>query len=260
MADASPAASALEAFDVSSRPDRAERLLWLAQFQIGPPVVQGRPEVLELKEEARVCYVNGLYISTLLTALSCVEQMLSVELELIGSKEPRRDFAQCIEAARREKVADPATLDAADRLREFRNAFAHRKHKEDDKARLPIRMRTQNRHPRSILEEDAQVAIRTMYAVFHATLRPFLSGCKCGCGEAVQKGRVFLNKEHQLRWLNAGGAAELNALLPDEVRVRGGLTAGAAALESGRLAEASKQGAAKVRSIAQQFHAKKSEG
>ncbi len=45
--------------------------------------------------------------------------------------------------------------------------------------------------------------------------------CKCGCGAVVKKGRVFLNKEHQIRWLNAGGAAELNALLPDEVRVRG---------------------------------------
>jgi hypothetical protein len=60
MTAASPAASALEAYDLSSRPDRAERLLWLAQFQIGPPAVLGRPEVLDLKEEARVCYVNGL--------------------------------------------------------------------------------------------------------------------------------------------------------------------------------------------------------
>lgn len=171
MPDTSPAASALEAFDVSSRPSRAERLLWLAQFQIGPPAVQGRPEVLDLKEEARVCYVNGLYVATLLTALACVEQMLSVELELTGSTEPRRDFAQCIEAARKEKIAAPDTLDAADSLREFRNAFAHKKHKEEDKARVPIRMRTQNRHPRNILEEDAQLAIHTMYAVFHATLR-----------------------------------------------------------------------------------------
>jgi hypothetical protein len=111
------------------------------------------------------------YIATLLTALACVEQMLSEELELVGSTEPRRDFAQCIGAARKEKVADADTLDAADKLREFRNAFAHKKKKEDDKARLPIRMRTQNRHPRSILEEDGQLAIRTMYAVFYATLR-----------------------------------------------------------------------------------------
>lgn len=74
--------------------------------------------------------------------------------------------------------------------------------------------------------------------------------CRCGFGAVVRKGRVFLNKEHQIRWLNAGGAAELNALLPAEVRVRGGRTAGVADLESGRLAKASKLGAAKVQAIA----------
>jgi hypothetical protein len=71
----------------------------------------------------------------------------------------------------------------------------------------------------------------------------------------VSKGRVFLNKEHQLRWLNTGGAAELNALLPEDVRIRGGLTAGAAAAQSGRLATASKLGATRVREIAEKFRA-----
>lgn len=80
-----------------------------------------------------------------------------------------------------------------------------------------------------------------------------MNKCKCGCDLAVRKGRVFVNKEHQLNWLNAGGASELNALLPDEVRVRGGHTAGAAALKSGQLSKASQLGAAKVRAIAQQM-------
>ena len=66
---------------------------------------------------------------------------------------------------------------------------------------------------------------------------------------------MFVNKEHQLRWLVAGGGAELNALLPAEVRTRGGQTAGAVAAKSGRLAEASQKGAAKVRSISAEFRA-----
>jgi hypothetical protein len=79
--------------------------------------------------------------------------------------------------------------------------------------------------------------------------------CKCGCGIVVKGSRVFVNKEHQLRWLASGGGAELNALLPKEVRVRGGQTAGASALKSGRLAEASQKGVAKVRSISKQHQA-----
>jgi hypothetical protein len=77
-----------------------------------------------------------------------------------------------------------------------------------------------------------------------------LRECKCGCGQSVLRNRVFVDKQHQLHWLNAGGAAELNAMQPIEVKVRGGQTSGAAALKSGRLTEASRQGAAKVRDIA----------
>ena len=33
--------------------------------------------------------------------------------------------------------------------------------------------------------------------------------CQCGCGEAVNEERSFVNKEHQLRWMTAGGAKEL---------------------------------------------------
>lgn len=168
MADASSAASALEAFDIASRGDRAERLSWLAQFEIGPPAVTGRPEVLDLKEEARVCYINGLYIATLLTAVACVEQMLSEELVTKG----RLDFSQLVDAARKAKLVDSGTLDALNKLREFRNAYAHKKDEKGEHFRLPYRMRSEKTHPRSLMEADAQSAIRTLHAVFRATLKP----------------------------------------------------------------------------------------
>jgi hypothetical protein len=83
-----------------------------------------------------------------------------------------------------------------------------------------------------------------------------MSLCKCGCGESVKKGRTFVNKEHQLTWMSNGGASEMNALLPDEVRERGGYTSGQRAAESGRLRETGKLGAAKSREIAEQWRAK----
>jgi hypothetical protein len=74
--------------------------------------------------------------------------------------------------------------------------------------------------------------------------------CRCGCGSLVSKKRVFLNKEHHIAWMYAGGAREMNALLPDEVRERGGRTTGKRAHESGRLKEASLKGAARSKEIA----------
>jgi hypothetical protein len=84
--------------------------------------------------------------------------------------------------------------------------------------------------------------------------------CRCGCGEAVKGARVFVNKEHQLRWMVGGGAAELNTLQPLEAKSRGGRTMGEAALKSGRLLEASRKGAAKVRAISSQFRIIRSRG
>lgn len=81
--------------------------------------------------------------------------------------------------------------------------------------------------------------------------------CKCGCGSIVRGRRTFVNKEHQLTWMMAGGAREMNALLPDEVRERGGHTAGTQAAQSGRLRDAAEKGAARSREITAQFHAKR---
>jgi hypothetical protein len=77
--------------------------------------------------------------------------------------------------------------------------------------------------------------------------------CKCGCGEQIKGNRVFVNKEHQLAWLNAGGARELNAMLPEEVRVRGGKTAGRISVESGHLHEARPLSVIRVREITAKF-------
>jgi hypothetical protein len=80
--------------------------------------------------------------------------------------------------------------------------------------------------------------------------------CKCGCGEPVKRGRVFVNKEHQLDWMNRGGARELNALQPEAAKVKGGTMAGREAVATGRLRQAGLKGAIRSREIADQWRAK----
>jgi hypothetical protein len=50
---------------------------------------------------------------------------------------------------------------------------------------------------------------------------------------------------------------ELNALLPDEARVKGGRHAGRDARASGRLLDAARKGGARSREIAEAFRARK---
>lgn len=67
--------------------------------------------------------------------------------------------------------------------------------------------------------------------------------CRCGCGATARTPKGFYNKEHHLTWMRNGGAREVNACLPREVRVRGGKTAGRKLVESGKLAQAGLLGA-----------------
>ena len=80
-----------------------------------------------------------------------------------------------------------------------------------------------------------------------------MATCRCGCGDEVRRGRTFVNKEHQLTWMHAGGAREMGALQPVEAKAKGGSIAGRASVTSGRLEEAGRKGAARSREIADQF-------
>jgi hypothetical protein len=81
--------------------------------------------------------------------------------------------------------------------------------------------------------------------------------CRCGCGQPIKRGRVFVNKLHQLDWMASGGAREIGALQPLEAKAEGGRVAGAIALKSGRLREAGIKGGARARKIAEQWRARR---
>jgi hypothetical protein len=78
-------------------------------------------------------------------------------------------------------------------------------------------------------------------------------GCRCGCGEMTKGKRVFVNKEHQIEWMLAGGAREIGALQPIEAKQLGGQAAGRLATNSGRLAEAGLKGAQRAHEIAVEY-------
>ena len=161
---------ALEYSDEQNRENRADRLIWLSQFQTEGGLVAGRLEPLSLLEEARVCFMNGNFIAALLTATSFIEQTLVVELEERAVVGPRGTLQKAIETARAANLFSSALLDGADQLRLIRNPFVHRKPDEHTHS-LGTRFRAQGVHPDSVLEADARLALELMYGYFHSTLR-----------------------------------------------------------------------------------------
>lgn len=69
----------------------------------------------------------------------------------------------------------------------------------------------------------------------------------------MKSGRVFLDKAHQLDWMQAGGAREIGALQPLEAKAEGGRTAGRQAADSGALAERGQLGAQRARELAEEW-------
>jgi general stress protein YciG len=81
--------------------------------------------------------------------------------------------------------------------------------------------------------------------------------CKCGCGLAVPRSnRAFVDKSHQLDWMAAGGAAEMNEMQPIEAKRLGGHVAGSEARDSGRLADAGLKGAERAAEITREWKAR----
>ncbi|MCE4513895.1 hypothetical protein [Xanthomonas hortorum] len=72
---------ALARADDSSRADRVDRIEWLAQHYFHPGAVMGDLTILQMLEEARLCFVSGHFVGALLLATSFVEHTLSEELE-----------------------------------------------------------------------------------------------------------------------------------------------------------------------------------
>jgi hypothetical protein len=162
---------ALKWFDEQYREDRADRLIWLSQFQPEFGLIASeRLEPLSLLEEARVCFVNGNFIAALLVASSYIEQVLVSELEERSIVGPRETLQKAMETARAANIFAATLLDGADHLRLIRNPYVHRK-PDEHAHNLTTRYRAQDAHPQWFLEADAKLALELMYGYFQSTLR-----------------------------------------------------------------------------------------
>ena len=166
---------AMEHSDTANRRQRVERARWLGQF-LRPPVVVARLESSSLLQEAREAYVFGQFVAVLLLATGYVEHSLldmlvdRGKVAMTDGRLPRLDLVEIVGLAEKSGLIDAELRLLADQVRRLRNPFTHRRLK-DDPDGLTARFLEQERHPAAILEEDAQKALRLMFAVFERVLR-----------------------------------------------------------------------------------------
>lgn len=170
---------------------RAERMMQISSV-IEPASHIGEDELLSMIEEARVCFINGLNISTLVIATGCIERLLITELAHRGYDAGTLNDAIKKSAA---ITSDPEQLlDKASALRQARNAYVHIKTNNHESRRV-VRADARGVPPTTISEEDAFLAIMTMYKLFNALTREASYDLLASLGFPDQSNNVYKETE-----------------------------------------------------------------
>ncbi|KPL48674.1 hypothetical protein XAXN_12205 [Xanthomonas axonopodis] len=167
--------NALERADMASISDRAERIEWLAKLEQPPvPFLNDDIESLTLLNEAKNCFKRSLDIAAVLTATAYIEMTLADELREAGNSKRKLPLGEMITEIRKIRVRNVVLsqefLDNLELLVKKRNAYAHRKEANDLDHTLGHRLITEQKHPRTVMREDAELAMKLMYELFYRTL------------------------------------------------------------------------------------------
>lgn len=155
----------LEKSDHQSFALRLERLKWLDSILPKGSSFVMPPETFHVFEEARLAFINGEFVATLLLANAFLEQWLGNVLASEGhAKEARQGLAAILQCMEETGLLHEFLSHAADRLRKIRNPFVHIK-PFDHEHRLTQRVLKGQIDPYSLLEEDAKDAISLMLQV-----------------------------------------------------------------------------------------------
>jgi len=161
----------LERYDRETLPDRIVRAQRVhAMFPKGRSFIMPF-ETAYVFEEARMTFVHGLFVSTILLAVAFAEHRLADFLTSKGrGKDARAGLKAICATLRHEGVVHEVVLGKLDRLREIRNPFVHVK-EHGHKHLLSRRMVAHRIAPEELLRQDAEEALSLMYQVALYPLR-----------------------------------------------------------------------------------------
>lgn len=155
----------LEADEKHSRPYRARRLHKLLEAIEIPEAgmfFSGGEAPVQAFDELRLAYIHGLFLSTVLLALICIEQELAGRLYAAGCNKATTARLESLlhQAYARGMIADDELV-VFQNLRDIRNSYAH--HRGFDHPSTWIRRAIkQETSLDDVLEEDAQTAVNAL--------------------------------------------------------------------------------------------------
>lgn len=161
---------ALKARDDRVRPERIQRIIWLAEHENLPSAFVGRTETLHLLREAREVFVDGYYAAALLLAISVINHSLIEELQFRDEIQSDPGLQTVLARSESLQIIPAKWFAPIKQLVARRHPFVHFKDS-DHKHGLGVRVMHEKVHPTLLLEQDARDAVRFMFLVFRATLR-----------------------------------------------------------------------------------------
>ena len=158
----------LEDDEAVSRESRAFRLRHLLDV-VQPPEdgiwFQGETS-LQAFEEARLAYIHGLYLATVLLSLTCVEREIAGRLYAAGWEEAKKArLKDLLSKAHREGMISVRELNTLHHLRRIRNSQTHF-HPPGASSSMSRRTVDQNMLPNEVFKKDAEQAIKTLGKFF----------------------------------------------------------------------------------------------
>ncbi len=155
----------LAKYDRDSFEDRLKRLRFLNKiFPKGYGFISD-PETIYIFDEAKMAFINGEFIATLILSQAYIERNLQKYFSTLGlKKDAKRGLKYMIDYARKHKLINEYILNKIDILRNKRNPFSHLKPYEY-KFNITQRMFSEMKEPLPILERDAEEAISLMYHI-----------------------------------------------------------------------------------------------
>ncbi len=164
--------TALEKYDRDTLRERLDRLQFLQAFYPKKYWFAMTVESASIFGEARMAFINGEYISTILLAVCFAEHWLGGFLQTKGYA--RRSYSSLviiINTLKRNELVSDYILSRLDRLRQIRNPFVHIK-EIDHPNKLERRLIIEGLPPHELLEKDAKEALSLMYQIAIAPSNP----------------------------------------------------------------------------------------
>lgn len=153
--------------DDKSRPYRARRLAFL--LSIWPWSGERNFVVSQMAwyyfDEARLAYLNGLFVSTIIMSQLCAEELLRNLYRMSGVDDKTAtsgSFKDLINGATDHGWIDIQRTAMLHKLRLHRNPYAHVKFPTDRKG-LIVRAVEADKLPSEVIEEDAKQALRILF-------------------------------------------------------------------------------------------------